>query len=263
MASLPTLPTNWIYNEKLPFGESNTVEFKEVARFPGLFKHESPPASGLPKYRDTVIGFLNSGNGYLIMGILDNGTIKGVAEMSDELMDRLNLWVDTVYRNLVYKDGSQMDPAKTTLRAMRFSVEGSTEQAYVVVIEAIHKGEILDIATRGGEIVYRLNASNYKMSSEPVYRKNDIQGMVCAIQTRMQEIIREKHRAIENLQEKHADEMAAALKREREHNETELRNIVSEVSSSLYSMYRTQQVKQKQTTYSRIIQFLTCNLLRP
>ena len=93
------LPASWVYGEKVPFTESNTVEFKRVSIFSGLFVYTSSN-SGLPKYKETLIGFLNSGGGFLFMGILDDGTILGVEDLTEAGLDKLNLWVDSCFNSL-------------------------------------------------------------------------------------------------------------------------------------------------------------------
>lgn len=209
---IPNIPTTWIYGEKVPFTESNTVEFKRVSIFSGLFVYTSSN-SGLPKYKETLIGFLNSGGGYLFMGILDDGTILGVEDLTETSLDKLNLWVDSCYNSLVYKDGEPINPAQISLRIRTFPVKGcrEDEKRDIVMIEAINKGLPLDIMTRSGNIIYRLNASNHKMCVEPVYRKSDVKGMITSIQTQMQQIIDEKHRAIRDLKEAHAEEIQELL----------------------------------------------------
>jgi hypothetical protein len=209
-----TLPETWIYAEKVPFTESNTVEFKRVSIFSGLFIYTSSN-SGLPKYKETLIGFLNSGGGCLFMGILDDGTILGVEDLTESGLDKLNLWVDSCFNSLVYKDGEPINPAQISLRIHVFPVRrtDTEESRHVVMIEATNKGLPLDIMTRSGTIIYRLNASNYKVCVEPVYRKSDVKGMITSIQTQMQQIIDEKHRAIRELKEAHAEEMCEVKRR--------------------------------------------------
>ena len=258
---LPALPKKWVYGEKVPFAESNTVEFKEVAIFSGLFKNSSSPTSGLPKYRDTLIGFLNCGGGYLILGIRNNGVIAGVKEMTDGALDRFNLWIDSTFNVIMYKDGSPIDPSLTTLKVHTFPVEGTDENTFVVCVEAIHKGEALDIMTRAGKIIYRLNASNYKIASEPMYRKRDVQGMICAIQTQMQAVINDKHKALKVLQEKHKEEIETLLKGEKERSEQHVRAVMTQVSESLYSKYHLESTETGQTDSIcvRLTRFLMCH----
>jgi len=199
------LPQQWVLGAKVPFSESNTVEFKRVAVFSGLFTQQTKHSSGLPKYKETLNAFLNSSGGYLIMGILDDGTIMGVDGLTEGVRDKFNLWVDSCFNSFVYKDGSPLDPTQVFLKIHIFPVIAATTS--VIVVEAINKGPLLNIMNRNGTILYRLNASNYKITAEPVYRKRDVRGMISAIKDHMQKIIDEKHRAIQDLQQKHHHEV--------------------------------------------------------
>jgi hypothetical protein len=237
---LPLLPKTWVYGEKVPFQESNLVEFKEVTVFAGLFKNKSLGSSGLPKYRETIIGFLNGGQGYLIMGIKNDGTISGVDNIADEVMDKFMLWIDGSFNNLVYKNGKPIDPSKITIKVRVFPVEG--RDASVIVIEVENRGKQMDIMTRSGTIIYRLNASNFKVSSEPIYRKRDVKGMIHSIQNQMQIVIDEKRKIIEKLQEKHKDEINDILKSQAKE--------IREISESLYDRYK---IEDRETLCSRIM----------
>jgi len=229
---LPTLPQKWVYGEKVPFQESNVVEFKEVTLFAGLFKNKSLGSSGLPKYRETIIGFLNGGQGYLIMGIRNDGIITGVENIADEVMDKFNLWIDGSFNTLVYKNGKPIDPSKISIKVHVFPVEG--RDASILIVEVENRGKIMDIMTRSGSIIYRLNASNFKVMSEPVYRKRDVKGMIHSIQIQMQNVIDEKRKIIERLQDKHQDEIKDILKSQAK----EIRLI----SESLYDKYKIEEV---------------------
>ena len=236
---LPTLPDKWVHGEKVPFQESNLVEFKEVTVFAGLFKNKSLGSSGLPKYRETIIGFLNGGRGYLIMGIKNDGTISGVDNIADEVMDKFMLWIDGSFNNLVYKNGKPIDPSKITIKVHVFPVYGHQIEASVIVVEVENRGKQMDIMTRSGTIIYRLNASNFKVSSEPIYRKRDVKGMIHSIQNQMQLVIDEKRKTIERLQEKHKEEINDILKSQT--NET--RCYIDQISRSLYIKYKIEDEK--------------------
>ena len=239
---LPTLPQKWVYGEKVPFQESNLVEFKEVTAFAGLFKNRSLGSSGLPKYRETIIGFLNGGKGYLIMGVKNNGTITGVENITDDVMDTFNLWIDGCFNTLVYKNGKPFDPSKITIKVHMFPVEG--RDSSIIVIEVENRGEVMDIMTRSGTIIYRLNASNFKVSSEPIYRKRDVKGMIQAVQGQMQLIIDEKRKIIERLQDKHEDEINEIFKSQAKE--------IRVISESLYEKYK---IDEQESLCSRIMKF--------
>jgi hypothetical protein len=246
---LPTLPEKWVFGEKIPFQESNLVEFKEVTVFAGLFKNKSLGSSGLPKYRETIIGFLNGGNGYLIMGIKNNGTIMGVENITDDVMDKFNLWIDGSFNNLVYKNGKPIDPSQITIKVHMFPVEGRASS--IIVIEVENRGKVMDIMTRSGTIIYRLNASNFKVTSEPVYRKRDVKGMIQVAQVRLQLIIDEKRKTIERLQDKHQDEIKEVLKNQSK----EIRDYIEQISESLYVKYKMED-EIKENLCSRIMKWL-------
>ena len=229
---LPTLPSEWVHGEKVPFPESSVVEFKEVTYFAGLFKNKSLGSSGLPKYRETIIGFLNGGQGYLIMGIRNDGVITGVENIADEVMDKFKLWIDGSFNTLVYKNGKPIDPSKISIKVHVFPVEG--RDACIVLVEVENRGKIMDIMTRSGTIIYRLNASNFRVTSEPVYRKRDVKGMIHSIQTQMQLVIDEKRKIIEKLQDKYQDEIKCVLRSQAK----ESRAYIEQISRSLYDKYK-------------------------
>jgi hypothetical protein len=246
---LPTLPEKWVFGEKVPFQESSLVEFKEVTVFAGLFKNKSLGSSGLPKYRETIIGFLNGGNGYLIMGIKNNGTIMGVENITDDVMDKFNLWIDGSFNTLVYKNGKPIDPSQITIKVHVFPVEGRASS--IIVIEVENRGKMMDIMSRSGTIIYRLNASNFKVTSEPIYRKRDVKGMINAVHGKLQMVIEEKRKAIERLQDKHQDEIKEILRSQMK----ESRAYIDQISRSLYEKYKIDD--ERETVCSKIMKWFT------
>jgi hypothetical protein len=244
---LPTLPQKWVFGEKVPFQESSLVEFKEVTVFAGLFRNKSLGSSGLPKYRETIIGFLNGGLGYLIMGIRNDGTIMGVENIADEVMDKFMLWIDGNFNSLVYKNGNPIDPSKIKIKVHVFPVEENPSS--IIVVEVENRDTTMGIMTLSGTIVYRLNASNFKVTSEPIYRKRDVKGMIHSIELQMQNVIFEKRKAIEKLQEKHKDEIHAILKSQA--------NEIKQISESLYDKYKI----EKESLCSKIIKWFTVKFL--
>jgi len=229
---LPKLPQQWVLNEKVPFQESNVVEFKRVSIFSGLFNLKSSKGSGLPKYKETINAFLNSGGGYLIMGILDDGTIVGAENVTDEMVDKCKLWLDSCFHGFMYKDGTSLNPLEIFLSIKIFPVVNADSS--IIVIEAINKGYPLNILTRSGSLIYRLNASNYKIVSEPIYRRRDVKGMIDSIQKHMQSVINLKHREIKDLQEKHLEEIKSIIEREGKIT----RGYMEKISESLYNKYQ-------------------------
>jgi hypothetical protein len=174
------------------------------------------------------------------MGILDDGTIVGGENLTPEFLDRFNLWIDSCYGTFTCKDGGPIDPCKIQMKIHTFPVDYAPTKTHILVVEVINKGVPLNIMNRSGVIIYRLNASNYKMITEPVYKKRDVKGMIQSIQAHMQQIIDEKHRALEDLQEMHMDKIKEVVKRESKVT----RDYVEKISESLYTKYKIEQENQ-------------------
>lgn len=249
---LPSLPDKWVYGSKLPFQESNVVEFKEVTVFSGLFRDKSLGKSGLSKYRETLLAFLNSGAGYLFMGIKDDGAIVGVENVTLDKLDMLKLWLDSNFNALIYINGKPLDPSKVSLKMSIFPVINFNSS--VIVIEARNCGKHNSIMTSSGTIVHRLNASNFKVISEPVYRKRDVKGMISSMRTQIQRIIAEKRRSIEDLKEAHKEELQMAIKNEREC----IRSFIGMISDSLYERYKLQNSTLMSPFIVDTIKYLLC-----
>jgi len=248
---LPILPNKWVYGEKVPFLESADIEFKEVKVFSGLFRDTSQGAkTGLTKYRETVIGFLNSGKGYLFMGIKNDGTIVGVENITSENIDMLKLWIDSSFNGLVYTDGKPLDPSKISIKLLIFPVENYASK--VVIIKCINSGKLFNIMTQSGTIFHRLSASNYKIVSEPIYRKRDVKGIICSMQSQINKVISEKKRAIEDLKEKHKDAIKEIVQKER----NSIRNYIDKISTSLYDKYKLE--NRKSYLFVDVIKYLLC-----
>jgi hypothetical protein len=252
---IPVLPTTWVKGEKVPFQEGSTVEFKEVTVFSGLFRPKSAGNSGLPKYRETLIGFLNSGQGILVMGIKDDGTIAGVEDTSPAQMDMLRLWVDGNFNTLVYKNGKPIDPSKISIKHSTYPVVNHPNNGIIIVITAINNDthKHLDIMTRSGTVVHRLNASNFKLAVEPIYRKRDVKGMVYAVRLQMQSMLADKKRQIEDLQEQHTQHIKKVISEER----TGIRDYIDKISISLYEKYKYSPNQQKESMCNKLMKYLS------
>ena len=184
------------------------------------------------------------------MGVLDDGTIVGGENLTPEFLDKFNLWIDSCYGTFTCKDGGPIDPCKIQMKIHTFPVYAAPTITHTLVVEVINKGVPLNIMNRSGIIIYRLNASNYKMITEPVYKKRDVKGMIQSIQGHMQQIIDEKHRALEDLQEKHLDEIKDIVKRESKIT----RDYVEKISESLYEKYKIE--KEHESLCSIVMKYL-------
>ena len=229
------LPAKWVLNEKMPKQEGTHIEYKEALKLKGAM------LTSLHKYRETLIGLLNVGGGYLILGVTNNGIIRGITETDEETLDKFRVWTDIQYGSFLYRDGSRLDPQKTYLKLHVFLVEGTDRK--IIAIEAYNTVDALQIQTGGGDIIYRLNASNYKLSTEPIYRHRDVQGLVRTVQEQLQKIIKDQHKTIQDLNDKHR----ADLEQERDKNEKAIKIMIRNVSDSLYKMYNKDEYAEKQS----------------
>jgi hypothetical protein len=246
---LPLLPEKWVYGNKVPFFESSVVEFKEVTVFSGLFRDKTLGKTGLTKFRETIVAFLNGGKGYLFMGIKDDATIVGVENLTCESIDMLKLWLDSNFNTLIYTDGEPIDPVKVSIKLFVYPVENYGSN--IILIECINTGKLFNIMTCSGTMIHRLNASNYKVVSEPVYRKREVKGMICSMQAQLRHTMAEKKRAIEDLKEKHQEEIDRIVKYER----ANIREYVDKISTSLYEKYREQ---NKDSFIIDLVKYLLC-----
>ena len=215
------LPKKWIVGEKMPCVEGTNIEFKESRNLRGSM------ATSLAKYRETLTGLLNVGGGYLILGVTDQGIIKGVDESDDDALDKFRVAIDILYGELNYKDGTSLDPKLTSLKVNVFPLENTDRK--IIVIEAINNTDILTIQSGGGYLVYRLNASNYRLRSERIYRHRDVQGLVKTVKQKMSLMIEEQHNRHKEI-----------LKAQRDKSEKEITDLVKAISDSLYESYRIQ-----------------------
>jgi predicted HTH transcriptional regulator len=215
------LPKKWIVGEKMPCVEGTNIEFKESRNLRGSM------ATSLAKYRETLTGLLNVGGGYLILGVTDQGIIKGVDESDDDALDKFRVAIDILYGELNYKDGKSLDPELTSLKVKVFPLENTDRK--IIVIEAINNADILTIQSGGGYLIYRLNASNYRLRSERIYRHRDVQGLVKTVKQKMSLMIEEQHNRHKEI-----------LKEQRLKSEKEMTDLIKAISDSLYETYRIQ-----------------------
>jgi predicted HTH transcriptional regulator len=212
------LPQKWVVGEKMPCVEGTNIEFKESRNLRGSM------ATSLSKYRETLTGLLNVGGGYLILGVTDQGIIKGVDESDDDALDKFRVAIDILYGELNYKDGSPLDPELTSLKVKVFPLQNTEKK--IIVIEANNTADILTIQSGGGYLIYRLNASNYRLRSERIYRHRDVQGLVKTVKQKMSLMLDEQHKRHKEI-----------LKAQRDKSEKEMAELIKTISDSLYETY--------------------------
>lgn len=118
----------------------------------------------------TICGILNSGGGYLVVGVEDD-TRRIVGIKTDKSMDNFLLMIDSIYHHNHIKklDGSPIP--LNTIKTGIVSAAGGKE--LLVVTITAEEGEKYTI--KDGTIWYRLAASNYKQTTMPtIYNEKEM-----------------------------------------------------------------------------------------
>lgn len=118
----------------------------------------------------TLCGILNSGGGYLVIGVEDD-TRRIVGIKTDKSMDNFLLMIDSIYHHHHIKklDGSPV-PLNTIKTGI---VQAAGGKELLVVTITAQEGEKYTI--KDGTIWYRLAASNYKQTTIPtIYTEKEM-----------------------------------------------------------------------------------------
>jgi len=184
-SSFPTsLPKVWAFNSVFPHPEGTHFEFKHTVNLlvdVAQFKE---------KWATIICGLLNSGGGWFIIGIEDKEhLVKGI-QATRKVVDHFQLWVDSLYRNLILTDGTTLDPQNTHLKVFTWTVQqekqeqqqpsgaSTTEHKMLLALKCIptirKKNPDMRYQSLGGQIYYRLNASTHCVHGEPVLRQSQV-----------------------------------------------------------------------------------------
>jgi len=149
-----------------PDFESNKLEFK-TNLVPG------------DKILVPICAFLNSGGGYIILGIDDTTrAIKGIDKSSKEI-DEFILNIDTIYhvRKIVTDNCSPL--IHTNVQTQLITQKDNKPVIIISVTPSLNtQYQLAD-----GNIYYRVNASNWKINSSPMYTEHEMQTKVHHVRT--------------------------------------------------------------------------------
>lgn len=225
------MPESWIQGEKMPYEEGTHMEYKEAKKLRGSM------ATSMEKYKETLIGLLNVGGGYLVLGVTNEGIIQGMDETDEQSLDKFRVAIDVFYGTLCYQDGSALDPMKTSFKVSVHSLKG-VEGKHIVVVRVFNAADTLTVQTKNGVVFYRLNASNYRYVSEAIYRHREVQGMIRTVQDNMQKIIKDQHDSMLKMTQRHQEELERAIRQEKDKSDLAMRTLVRSVSDSLYAKHK-------------------------
>jgi predicted HTH transcriptional regulator len=118
----------------------------------------------------TLCGILNSGGGYLVIGVEDE-TRRIVGIKTDKSMDNFLLMLDSIYHHQHLK---KLDGTPIPLGTIRSgTVQAANNKELLVVTVTSEPGEKYTV--KDGSIWYRLAASNYKQTTLPsIYSEKEL-----------------------------------------------------------------------------------------
>jgi predicted HTH transcriptional regulator len=137
----------------------------------------------------TICGILNSGGGYLVIGIEDE-TRRIVGIKNDKSMDYFLLMLDSIYHHHHIK---KLDGTPVPLGTIKSgTVQAAQDKELLVVTIVAEEGE--KYCVKDGTVWYRLAASNYKQTTLPsIYTEKELDVIIqqkVSLQTR---IIRQQY----------------------------------------------------------------------
>ena len=168
-----------------PYPEGTHIEFKQSF-------------CNLNKLNKTICSFLNSNGGYLISGVEDETCrIVGVrASIKD--IDNYILSVDNIFHQkiILTNDGYTIDPGCIKVKHLKLennidnidNIDNKELQdgynRYIIIVKIIPT-EGKKYKLKDGSIFYRVNASNFKVSSEKMFCLSELNYMINKTKNKM------------------------------------------------------------------------------
>jgi hypothetical protein len=147
--------------QKFPYNEGRHYEFKSSI--------QCPKGKVLP----TLCGFLNVGGGHMIFGVTDNLDINGFTATTKDL-DTFLLFVDNIVRNShIVKDNNEtIAPEQLTSRLIHL------DDMRQILIISVSSDEGVRYQIKDGTVYYRLNASNYRVTTDRYFTESQVTMMI-------------------------------------------------------------------------------------
>ena len=122
----------------------------------------------------TICGILNSGGGYLVIGVEDE-TRRIVGIKTDKSMDNFLLMLDSIYHHNHIKKSDGTPVPLGTIKSG--TVQAAKGKELLVVTITAEEGE--KYILKDGTVWYRLAASNYKQTALPtIYTEKELETIV-------------------------------------------------------------------------------------
>lgn len=163
--SLPPLPTFHLWTHTT-VPESTWLEYKE---------NIPKETEGIRKMEATVCGFLNTNGGYMVYGVRDiDGALVGV-QATGKLYDRFMLSIDSIFHSrTIINEAFPSDPIPYS--CIQTSTVTTREKKILLVITVTPPPSSSSSTSFGrfvarGIVWHRLNASNYRETTDSIYQK--------------------------------------------------------------------------------------------
>lgn len=145
---------HFLQGEKLPFKESQYIEFKQ-----------NYSTSGIQQYKKTICALLNTHGGYLIFGVRNDGIVTGTHERQ---VDHARLMADQAIQELIYEDGSHLAPNAIQVKTVPVTISD-----HIIIIRCTRCN--LNVYFKDGSGFIRRNASTTRIKKDRFYTTGEVE----------------------------------------------------------------------------------------
>ena len=167
-------------DEKFKYSESNWLEFKENIN-----------SCPIEKIIETICAFLNTGGGYIIIGINDREKLVGIKSNSKSI-DTFKLLIDNhIANNTIIYQNDEVIPNKYLSIV---DIVNINKKKFILIKIIPQKNE--NYKLMNGDIIHRLNASNRKIKTTKLMTESNF---LSNIERNQQNIINMYNKIIQEL----------------------------------------------------------------
>ena len=167
-------------DEKFKYSESNWLEFKENIN-----------SCPIEKIIETICAFLNTGGGYIIIGINDREKLVGIKSNSKSI-DTFKLLIDNhIANNTIIYQNDEVIPNKYLSIV---DIVNINKKKFILIKIIPQKNE--NYKLMNGDIIHRLNASNRKIKTSKLMTESNF---LSNIERNQQNIINKYNKIIQEL----------------------------------------------------------------
>lgn len=210
---------------KLPSDEE-IIEMTEFPYLEGTCMEYKKSIKDKFKIEATLCAFLNTEGGHLICGIFDDRKINWL-DIKEKEIDYFLAKIDSLTSNRVIRL-SNGDPLNHD--AIKARVVKNKENKYIIILTANRIPG--NVYTYQGNIIYRLNVSNFYSTSVPSYTVAEVSLIKQQLTSELKKIyepeIRRQTKTIFRLEKMHLSLERSYAKKEKEYNDLLFEKILAE-----------------------------------